>query len=99
MPCQVMDGDAAQRSRFDTGLMPRTAEQGLQMPRPRPTLKGQEMPDTMYVEIREYDDGWPDGRVVSRLGPMPDRKAEKVDRRLNINLDHDRFFTTLVIAR
>lgn len=57
------------------------------------------MPDTMYVEIREYDDGWPDGRVVSRLGPMPDRKAEKVDRRLNINLDHDRFFTTLVIAR
>ena len=37
MPCQVMEGGAAQRFRFDTGLTPRTAEQGLQMPRPGPT--------------------------------------------------------------
>lgn len=55
-------------------------------------------PDMMFVEVREVHDDWPDGRVVKRLGPMADRKIEKVESDLNNNLDHERFYTTLAIA-
>lgn len=36
--------------------------------------------------------------VVKRLGPMSERKADKVDGGLNINLNHDKFFTLIVPA-
>jgi hypothetical protein len=35
-------------------------------------------------------------KVVRRLGPMSERKAEKVERGLEINLNHDRFFVRVV---
>lgn len=33
------------------------------------------------------------GKVEKKLGPMPERKAEKVEDGLNINLNHERYYT------
>lgn len=44
-----------------------------------------------YVEIVNED-----GDVIKRLGPMAERKADKVDDGLNINLDHDFYYTRIV---
>jgi hypothetical protein len=46
-----------------------------------------------YVEIVEYDTG----EVVQRLKANSERQAEKLDRDLNINLNHDQFFTRIVV--
>lgn len=48
----------------------------------------------MYVEVVEYETE----KVVKRLGPMSPWKAGKVDDGLNINLNHERFYTRLVEA-
>lgn len=48
----------------------------------------------VYVEIVEYVTD----RVEKRMGPMSDRKAERVDNGANINLDHERFYTRIVEA-
>lgn len=45
-----------------------------------------------YVEIRDYET---DG-LEKRLGPMSERKADKVDAGLTRQLDHDRFYTVIV---
>lgn len=45
-----------------------------------------------YVEIREYETD----RLEKRLGPMSERKADKVDDGLTRQLDHDRFYTVIV---
>jgi len=34
-------------------------------------------------------------KVVKRMGPMAERKAEKVDRGLNINLNHNDYYTMI----
>ena len=44
-----------------------------------------------FVEVIEYDTE----KVVKKLGPMSEKKAEKVERGLNINLDQERFFTVI----
>jgi hypothetical protein len=48
--------------------------------------------DTHYVEIVSFDDG----DVIKRMGPMPERKAERVDSGANINLDHANYYTRVV---
>ncbi len=45
-----------------------------------------------YVEIVEYESG----EVVTRMGPMAERRADKVDSGANINLDHEHFYTRIV---
>jgi hypothetical protein len=34
--------------------------------------------------------------VVKRMGPMPERKADKVDAGVNINLNHEEYYTRIV---
>lgn len=48
-----------------------------------------------YVEIVEMDDDGKE-RVEKRMGPMGERKAEKVERGVSINLNHERYFTRVV---
>ena len=48
-----------------------------------------------YVEIVKY--GEPE-EVVKRMGPMYERKAEKVDDGVNINLNHNEYYTRIVEA-
>ena len=45
-----------------------------------------------YVEIVKFKGG----EVVKRMGPMPERQAEKVEGGANINLNHEGYFTRLV---
>ena len=47
---------------------------------------------SVYVEVRESATD----KVVERLGPMDERKAEKVERGLEINLDHERYYVATV---
>jgi hypothetical protein len=46
----------------------------------------------VYVEIVNYDTG----EVVSRMGPMSEHKAGRVEDGANINLDHENYFTRIV---
>jgi hypothetical protein len=50
---------------------------------------GIEMP---YVEIVEHSTA----KVVERMGPMDQRRAERVERGANINLNRAEFFTRIV---
>jgi hypothetical protein len=47
-----------------------------------------------YVEIVKSSSG----EVVKRMGPMPERTAEKVEIGASINLNHEEFFTRIVSA-
>lgn len=49
---------------------------------------------TFYVEVvaREGDE------VVERLGPASERRAERIEDGLNINLNHEDYYTRLVPA-
>ena len=44
--------------------------------------------DRVYVEIVQYDDE----TIVRRMGPMSRHQADKVERGVEINLNHERFF-------
>lgn len=46
---------------------------------------------TYYIEIVSYETG----DVARRMGPYAERKADKVDAGININLNHERFYTRL----
>ena len=46
-----------------------------------------------YVEVVESDTG----KCIERLGPMSERKAEKVDAGLNINLHHSMYYTRICL--
>ena len=46
----------------------------------------------VYVEIVEYESG----KVIKRTGPMAERRAGKLDRGYNINLNHKQFYTRIV---
>lgn len=49
-----------------------------------------------YVEIVEFN-AYPDeDRVVKRMGPFSERKADRVDGGVKINLNHDDFYTRIV---
>lgn len=45
-----------------------------------------------FVEIVAYDNA----EVVKRMGPMSERKAERVDKGANINLDHEHYYTRII---
>lgn len=47
------------------------------------------MVDTYYVEIVEFETN----KVIKSMGPMSERKADRVDSGVTINLNHDRYFT------
>jgi hypothetical protein len=48
-----------------------------------------------YVEVVDYDTG----KVVERMGPMQsERRAEKVERGVAINLNVDRFYVRIVVS-
>ena len=47
-----------------------------------------------FVEIVRADD---DKEVVRRMGPMSEHQADKVDRGANINLNHDAYYTRIVV--
>lgn len=44
-----------------------------------------------YVEIIEYDTE----EVVKSLGPMEKYRTEKVDAGMNINLNHEKYYTAI----
>ena len=45
-----------------------------------------------YVEIVEYGTG----EIVKSMGPMSERKANKVEGGANINLNHEEYFTRII---
>jgi hypothetical protein len=47
-----------------------------------------------YVEIVKTSSG----EVVERMGPMSERKADKVESGASINLNHEKYFTRIVSA-
>jgi hypothetical protein len=47
-----------------------------------------------YVEIVKTSSG----EVVERMGPMSERKADKVESGVAINLNHEEYFTRIVPA-
>lgn len=49
---------------------------------------------TVYVEIVAYADD----KVIERRGPFTQWKADKIDDGLNINLNHDAYYTRFVTA-
>lgn len=48
--------------------------------------------EQFYVEIVEYATE----EVVKQSGPHSERRADKLDDGLNINLNHERYFTRIV---
>lgn len=56
------------------------------------------MGEQFFVEIRKYGSTGElaDDEVVERMGPMDERKAERVDGGVNINLNHSEFYTLIV---
>jgi hypothetical protein len=52
-------------------------------------MENYKMSDAYYVEIVAYEND----EVVKRMGPMSEWKADKVERGVNINLNHSEFFT------
>jgi hypothetical protein len=51
--------------------------------------------DKFYVEIVRYKDE----KVVKRMGPMGERRAEKVEEGAGINLNWNDYFTRTVPAK
>lgn len=49
------------------------------------------MGKNFVVQVIAYDDN----EVVKEMGPMSERKAERVDDGVNINLNHDAFYTLI----
>lgn len=47
-----------------------------------------------YVEIRAYEGD----EVVKRMGPMSERRAERLEGGVLINLDHDNFYAQIVTS-
>ncbi len=45
-----------------------------------------------YIEVIEYESG----AVVSRMEASSERRAEKIDRGVNINLNHEDYYTRIV---
>jgi len=45
-----------------------------------------------YVQIKRFSDSG----IEKELGPFSERRADKVDDGVNINLNHDEYFTQIV---
>jgi hypothetical protein len=48
--------------------------------------------DQYFVEIVEYGSE----KVIEKLGPKSEHMIEKVERGININLNHKKYFTRIV---
>lgn len=48
--------------------------------------------DNYYVQIIQYKDE----KVIDELGPSSESKADRVDIGVNINLNHEDFYTLIV---
>ena len=48
--------------------------------------------NNFYVQIVKFQDE----EIVKEMGPMPEFKAEKVDDGVNINLNHEEYYTKIV---
>ena len=46
-----------------------------------------------YVDIMKFEN---DGELVERMGPFTERKADKVDGGVNMNLNHDEYYTLII---
>ncbi len=55
-------------------------------------IAGSQMADQCYVQIVDFQTD----EIVKQMGPMTKWKADKVDRGVNINLNHDAYYTQLV---
>lgn len=49
----------------------------------------------VFVEVVNYETG----AVEKRLGPLTAHAADKVDRGVNINLNHEKFYTRIIEER
>jgi hypothetical protein len=49
----------------------------------------------VYVEVVKHDTN----EVVNRMGPMSESKATRVERGVEINMDHEEFFVRTVPAK
>ena len=45
-----------------------------------------------FVEIRKYEKD----EVIKRMGPYPERLADKIDSGANRNLNHEEYYTMIV---
>ena len=45
-----------------------------------------------FVEIRKYEKD----EVIKRMGPYPERLADKIDSGANRNLNHEEYYTIIV---
>ena len=45
-----------------------------------------------FVEIRQYEEY----KVIERMGPYSERQADKIDSGVNINLNHEKYYTMVV---
>ena len=57
-------------------------------------MKTSEQRAMRLVEVVRTDTG----KVVKRLGPMSERKADRVEDGMALNLDHEHYFTRIVAA-
>lgn len=48
-----------------------------------------------YVEVVSYETG----KVEERRGPYPERRAEKIAAGMDVNLDHERYYTRVVPSK
>ena len=57
------------------------------------------MKPEFYVQIIErsfaFNDEIIKKRVMKEMGPYSERKAERIEDGVNINLNHDRYYTTI----
>ena len=44
-----------------------------------------------FIEVVEFDTD----EVIERKGPYTERQADKIDNGMNINLNHDKYFTRI----
>jgi hypothetical protein len=52
--------------------------------------------ETYYVEIVKIGKTYEKAEVIKSMGPFNERKATRVDRGANINLNHQEYFTRIV---
>ena len=62
-------------------------------PGPSPSIGGRNEME-YYVEIRTWNGG-----VIKIMGTMSEHKSDKVDSGVNINLNHDEYYTAIVPAQ
>jgi hypothetical protein len=51
------------------------------------------------IVVYEWSDGNSEPKEVKRLGPMSERRAERVENGMQPNLDHGKFFTRVEEAK